>query len=159
MNFAGQVLNIGETVVRCNQLSRNFRIRGNTVERNFQEDDNEFNKLRLKNETADSVVIEKDSLIAYGIPASEVIITTNDHDCGLKHCSNILKQKEDSPQESKHKLNHEFIKEITDRISENLREESDRDIELWTEELKITLNRMRDEGLVSRQEKTRLWEE
>ena len=77
----------------------------------------------------------------------------------MKHCSNILKRKGDSPHETKHKLNHEFIKEITDKISDNLREESDKDIELWTEELKITLNRMRDEGLVSRQEKARFWEE
>ena len=97
-------------------------IKGGIIERIFQKDENEFNKIRLEKETADTVVIEEDSLITYGIPANEAIIATNDHNCGLEQCSDILTRKEDSPNEPKHKLNQGFLEELTEKISENLRE-------------------------------------
>ena len=92
-------------------------IKGGIIERIFQKDDNEFNKIRLEKETADTVVIEEDSLITYGIPATMAIIATNDHNCGLEQGSDILTRKEDSPNEPKHKLNQEFLEEITEKTT------------------------------------------
>ena len=80
MDYAGQALNLDDTLVSCDQLSWNFRIREGNVERIFQGG----NKLKLRNETTDTVIVEKVSLIAYAIPADEATITKNNHKCGRK---------------------------------------------------------------------------
>merc|ERR1712105_562709 len=72
---------------------------------------------------------------------------------------NAAVKRADPPIKSAPEIDQCFINQIQQRLERTLREESDKDIEHWTGELKVTLNRMKDEDMITRLEKEQIWKE
>ena len=152
MDYAGQVMNLNDSNTRCYQLSKNYEMINGAIEKNFQAE----NVLKIRNDTGDNLTIEKDSLVAYAIQAEEAMITLEGQECGRKHCNHVLLE---NTSDEILKPDEYFVNHMIRIISEELRKESDKDIEYWKGELKATLSRLKDEGILSSREKDRIWRE
>ena len=151
MNYAGQVLNLVAPVVKCKHLSKNFHIREGRIERDFRNG----TKIKVHNETDEPIVLGKGSLIAYAVKAEEAIITANEEECGRKYCN----QAESHTPKDLLKPDQGFINNLRSRIAETIQEEADRDIEHWTGEFKATLHQLKDEGILTKTDKDKIWDE
>ena len=151
MDYAGQVLNLVAPVVKCKHLSKNFHIREGRIERDFRNG----TKIKVHNETDEPIVLGKGSLIAYAVKADEAIITENEEECGRKYCNHA----ESHTPKDLLKPDQGFIDNLRSRIAETIQEEADRDIEHWTGEFKATLHKLKDEGILTKTDKDKIWNE
>ena len=134
-------MNLNDSDTRCYQLSKNYGMANGIVEKNFQEEIG----LKIRNDTGDTLTVEKDSLVAYAIRADKAVITVGGQECGQKYCNQVLL---DNMTDEILKPNEHFVNHMIKMISEDLRKESDKDIEYGKEELKAILSRLRDEGIL-----------